>query len=107
MNRIASLGVKSEFRLCLVVTLLLGFSALAAVPTPAVAAQYDPQQAGHPLRVFAHLVYPVGLVADYCLMRPAFWLVQREPMATLFGYRTVKTEELEAEPPAPRAAGNP
>ncbi len=54
--------------------------------TQVCAREYDPQEAGHPLHIAAYLVSPLGVLLDYGLMRPAFWLVQREPFKTIFGY---------------------
>jgi hypothetical protein len=51
----------------------------------AEAARYDSQKAGHPLRIVAYLVHPIGVFLDYGLMRPAYYLVQKEPFATIFG----------------------
>ena len=48
-------------------------------------AKYEPEQAGHPLRVAAYALHPVGVLVDYCLMRPAYWIVQKEPFTTIFG----------------------
>lgn len=59
---------------------LSGFAAQAS-ESP----KYDPREAGHPLRLAAYVLHPIGVAADYCLMRPAYWLVQHEPLATIFG----------------------
>lgn len=67
-----------------------------ALPRASAADQYDPLEAGHPLRIAAYIAHPVGVLFDYALMRPAFWIVQREPFKTIFGYesytRGVETE---------------
>jgi hypothetical protein len=54
--------------------------------SPAAADSYDESNSGHPLRMIAYVLYPVGVVIDYVLLRPAHWLVSREPMKTLFGH---------------------
>jgi len=54
--------------------------------SPAAADEYDEENAGHPLRVIAYVLHPVGMVIDYVLMRPAHWLVSYEPLKTLFGH---------------------
>ena len=54
--------------------------------TPAVADEYDQDGAGHPVRILAYALHPVGVVLDYVLFRPAHWLVSQEPMKTLFGH---------------------
>jgi hypothetical protein len=60
--------------------------------------KYDPEQAGHPLRVAAYALHPVGVLVDYCLMRPAYWIVQKEPFATIFGAdRPYKANDAKSE----------
>ena len=48
-------------------------------------ASYEPLQAGHPLRVLAYVLHPVGVVLDYVILRPAYWLGSHEPLKTLVG----------------------
>ena len=58
----------------------------AAISTAASPmAGYDPDRAGHPLRVVAYALHPVGVILDYALFRPAYWLGSHEPLRTLFG----------------------
>jgi hypothetical protein len=47
--------------------------------------EYDPRGAGHPLRLVAYVLHPVGVLLDYCLLRPAYRIVQKEPFTTIFG----------------------
>jgi len=65
---------------CVLAAALLG----TAVPAQA-ADQYDPGEAGHPLRIAAYVVHPMGVVLDYLIMRPAYWVGSQEPWRTLFG----------------------
>lgn len=60
--------------------------ACLAVSAPASADRYDPQKAGHPMRILAYVVHPVGVMLDLLIMRPAHWIGSHEPMATLFGH---------------------
>ncbi len=53
---------------------------------PALADEYDKDMAGHPLRIVAYVLHPVGVAIDYLIMRPAHWLVSQEPMKTIFGH---------------------
>src|SRR5262245_19160812 len=46
---------------------------------------YDPDRAGHPLRIVAYVLHPVGVILDYALFRPAYWLGSHEPLRTLVG----------------------
>jgi len=52
---------------------------------PAAAEEYEPSDAGHPLRIAGYVLHPVGVVYDYLLLRPAFWVGSHEPFRTLFG----------------------
>jgi hypothetical protein len=63
--------------------LALGLLALAS---PAAADEYDPKYAGHPLRILAYIVHPVGVAFDYLLFRPAHWIGMHEPFKTIFGH---------------------
>ena len=55
--------------------------------SPSFAADYDPSTAGHPLRILAYAVHPVGVALEYLLVRPAHWLISTEPMKTVFGHK--------------------
>ena len=52
---------------------------------PAAGEEYQPDDAGHPLRIAGYIVYPVGVVFDYLLLRPMYWVGSHEPFRTLFG----------------------
>jgi hypothetical protein len=59
---------------------------LLSGPASSVAAQeYEPDNAGHPLRILGYVVYPVGVVFDYLILRPAYWVGSHEPFRTIFG----------------------
>lgn len=61
---------------------------LSLAATPAHARDpYDPKRAGNPVRVAAYIAHPVGVVLDYLIFRPAWWIGQQEPFKTLFGVR--------------------
>jgi hypothetical protein len=61
----------------------VGFLAFAA---PAGADDYDPQYAGHPLRILAYVVHPIGVAIDYLILRPCHWVGSHEPFTTIFGH---------------------
>ena len=46
---------------------------------------YDSKQAGHPLRIAAYVLHPVGVIIDWVIFRPAWWVGSHEPFYTLFG----------------------
>lgn len=60
--------------------------ALLALAVPSGAADdYDPKEAGHPVRIAAYILHPVGVILDRLIFRPAWWLGSHEPLRTLFG----------------------
>jgi hypothetical protein len=67
------------------VSLLLVFS-LLGLASPAAADEYDPQGAGHPVRVIAYLLHPIGVVLDVLIARPAHWVGSQGALARLFGH---------------------
>jgi hypothetical protein len=71
-------------------TLRRGFAAaLALLPLCAVTAradEYDPQRAGHPLRVIAYVVHPVGVMLDLVIFRPAHWIGSLPGLDEFFGH---------------------
>ncbi len=64
--------------------LLVLFALLTAAPV--AADTYDRHEAGHPLRIAAYVLHPVGVMLDWLLFRPAHWVVSHESMAYLFGH---------------------
>jgi hypothetical protein len=69
----------------IVLAAVVAVSLLAAAPG-ARADEYERDRAGHPVRILAYVLHPVGVVLDYLLMRPAHWLGHHEPFQTLFGH---------------------
>jgi len=67
-------------------TALLLASLVGAAPT-ARADDHDPKRAAHPVRIVAYALHPIGVVLDYLIVRPAHWVVEREPFRTLFGHQ--------------------
>ena len=68
----------------LAVALVLAFSVGGA---PALADEYDPNYAGHPLRIVAYVAHPVGVLLDYLIFRPVHWIGSHEPIKTIFGHQ--------------------
>lgn len=60
--------------------------ALGLAASPAAADDYDPQRAGHPMRIVAYAAHPVGVILDLLIFRPAHWIGSHEPFASLFGH---------------------
>ncbi len=70
-----------------------------AVPSLLQAAEYKPRQSGHPLRIVAYALHPVGYILDRLVFYPAWWMAQWEPLGALVGMkRTARNVQLEAEP---------
>src|SRR5262245_41672729 len=63
-----------------------GLGVVLGAASPAAADDYDPLRAGHPLRVIAYALHPVGVALDYLIFRPAHWLGHKEPIRTIFGH---------------------
>jgi len=59
---------------------------LVGAALPALADEYQPKRAGHPLRIVAYVLHPVGVLIDFVLLRPAHWLGSQEPLRTIFGH---------------------
>lgn len=80
-------GVSDHSRHWLLTSLLSLAFLLAAMGASAggAASDYDPQEAGHPLRVAAYVLHPVGVILDTLIFRPAHWLGSQEPFKTLVG----------------------
>jgi hypothetical protein len=65
---------------------LLAFCLLLGSVAPVSADEYDPKRAGHPLRIVAYVLHPIGVLVDFLLLRPAHWIGSQEPMRTIFGH---------------------
>jgi hypothetical protein len=79
-NRVAERGGRVRWWAGLVLLLVT-----LTLASPASSDEYDPKEAGHPLRVAAYIAHPVGVVLDYLIMRPAFWVGGHQPFRTIFG----------------------
>ena len=65
---------------------VLVVSLTVAAASPAFADRYDKRLAGHPLRIAAYILYPVGALLDVLIVRPAHWLVSQEPFKSSVGH---------------------
>jgi hypothetical protein len=75
----ASRGTRSWIAVSIAASLLLGASATRAD-------EYDPQRAGHPVRIIAYVVHPVGVVLDLLIFRPAHWVGSLPVLDKFFGH---------------------
>jgi len=64
----------------------VGLAALAmlAATSPAAAARYDEDQAMNPIQIIALAATPVGVALRWLIVKPVWWLGQRQPLKTLF-----------------------
>ncbi len=81
-RRFRPLRSLKRFALTLLALAMMGI----ASATPVRADDYDEKSSGHPLRIIAYVLHPVGVAIDYLLLRPAHWLGSREPLKTIFGH---------------------
>lgn len=80
MGRPRGRGIRGVVAGCLALVLL-------ASAGPALADNYEPKRAGHPLRIVAYVLHPIGVAIDYLVLRPAHWVGSREPFKTVFGHQ--------------------
>jgi hypothetical protein len=64
---------------------VLALVALAAA-APVRADDYDPQRAGHPVRIVAYALHPVGVMLDLLIFRPAHWIGSLPGLDEFFGH---------------------
>jgi hypothetical protein len=67
---------------------LIVAASLLVLSSTASADEYDSSSAGHPLRIAAYILHPVGWALDVLIMRPAHWLVSQKPLDEVFGHET-------------------
>jgi hypothetical protein len=60
---------------------------LALFPRAATATAYDPQKAGHPMRIAAYALHPAGYLVDRLFFYPLWELGQLQPFRSLFGVK--------------------
>jgi hypothetical protein len=67
-------------------TVIALLASLLLVASPALSDEYEPKTAGHPLRIAAYVLHPVGMALDYLIFRPAHWIGSKGPMKAIFGH---------------------
>jgi hypothetical protein len=68
------------------VGVVIAVVALSLAAPVAQADEYERDRSGHPVRILAYLLHPIGVALDYLVMRPAHWLGHQEPFQTIFGH---------------------
>ena len=66
--------------------LIAGLVAVALLAPAASADEYDPQRAGHPARIIAYVLHPVGVILDVLILRPAHWFGSLNGVDEFFGH---------------------
>jgi hypothetical protein len=61
-------------------------ASLLLLASPALGDEYESQSAGHPLRIVAYVLHPIGVTLDYLIFRPAHWIGSLGPLKTFFGH---------------------
>jgi hypothetical protein len=85
-QRPASGTNKRSRRVGKLAAVVLVVSLTFAAASPAFADRYDKRQAGHPLRIVAYILYPVGALLEALIVRPAHWVVSQEPLKSSVGH---------------------
>ena len=77
-------GHREHRRAVWIVAAVLLVTCLVASPSLAES-RYKPSDAGHPVRIAAYVLHPVGVAYDYLILRPAWWVGSYQPFRTIFG----------------------
>ncbi|UCD59131.1 MAG: hypothetical protein JSV16_08590 [Candidatus Hydrogenedentota bacterium] len=88
-------------------TFVLLFSvALLLVPMrSAVSHELKPEEAGHPLRVAAYILHPIGYVLYHGIVKPAHWFISLPGTREVFGHKEDPFQERLWESRAARSPG--
>ncbi|HTO70424.1 MAG TPA: hypothetical protein VMR31_11240 [Myxococcota bacterium] len=73
---------------------LLALAALAGSAS-AGTTRYNPRRSGHPLRIIAYMLHPIGVTIDTLFFHPMWWVGTHEPLRTLFGVDVVFDDSAE------------
>jgi hypothetical protein len=75
---------------------------LLCLASPAGARErYDPQTAGHPVRIAAYALHPVGYLLDRLIFYPAWVIGSWRPIAVLVGHEIDPPELVVTPQPQP------
>ena len=61
-------------------------SSLLFASAPALGDAYDSDHSGHPLRIIAYVLHPVGVILDTLIFRPVHWIASLGPLEKFFGH---------------------
>ena len=86
-------ALSASSRRAIVGLVAVAFLAAASSSFAERRAGYDPHESGHPVKIAYYILYAVGFVIDILILRPAYWLGQREPFRTIFGVEAATMDE--------------
>ena len=89
MNKRTAGHLSGRGRKFLILLVLLAMFISSATVGIAKTDDYVAQEAGHPIRIAAYLLFPATVAVDYLVMRPSYWMGKREPFRTLFGFEEI------------------
>jgi len=58
---------------------------MLAGASAAAEGEYDETYSGHPLRIVAYVLHPIGVILDTLIFKPFHWIGSHEPIKTLVG----------------------
>ena len=68
-----------------VLAIAAALAMLAATSPAATDEDYDDTYSGHPLRIVAYVLHPIGVILDTLIFKPFHWIGSHEPIKTLVG----------------------
>jgi hypothetical protein len=91
----------------LALTMAAVLAAIAPLSATAGTTQYNPRRAGHPVRIIAYALHPLGVLLDYAIFRPAWWVGTHEPLRTIFGVQIVVDDSARSPARCSRTSTSP
>jgi len=73
-----------------VLTMMFVFLAAATVSN---ADRFRRGQSDNPLRLIGYVAHPIGLAAEYAVMRPIHWVVSQPYLDVVFGHKATVEED--------------
>ncbi len=70
--------------------ILLACALTLAAPNRAEAHEYDRDDSDMWLRYVAYVAHPIGIAAEYAILRPIHWVVSRPNLDIVFGHRVTE-----------------
>jgi hypothetical protein len=68
-------------------------AALMLAPGRAGAHTYDRDDSDYPLRYVAYALHPLGIAAEYLVLRPIHWVVSRPNLDIVFGHEPHESDD--------------